>query len=456
MKTMTIDQFKDALTKAAKAKGEAGVVAQKKLILEGDFMITDAAGVAVDPEALDVAIRAAAPAIEEDSADTAGIEEKVAKSVRSALGIRTTGGSSAMAVTAEPKAWESAKQYGRLKAFKSKEAAYRFGSFCLAAMGHRKSAQFCANNGIQVKAHSEGVNSAGGFLVPDEFENEIVTLREQYGVFRRNAKIYPMSSDTLRISKRTAGLTAYFVGEINAGTESTQTFDSVQLVAKKLMCLTTVSNELLEDALVNIGDDIANEVAYAFSLKEDDAGFNGTGTYTYGGIVGLAGALTNATYQVSTSAATAYANVTKDEISAALAKLPNWAFQRNNVKIYCHKSTYHSIFERLAMASGGATANEIANGISPRYFGYPVEFSQVLPAVTATTGADGDVLAYIGDLSQACFLGDRRSTAIAFSDSALNAFEQDERVVRGTERFDIVCANVGGSTATGAMVKFTL
>ena len=456
MKTMTIDQFKDALTKAAKAKGEAGVIAQKKLILEGDFMITDAAGVAVDPEALDVAIRAAAPAIEEDSADTAGIEEKVAKSVRSALGIRTTGGSSAMAVTAEPKAWESAKQYGRLKAFKSKEAAYRFGSFCLAAMGHRKSAQFCANNGIQVKAHSEGVNSAGGFLVPDEFENEIVTLREQYGVFRRNAKIYPMSSDTLRISKRTAGLTAYFVGEINAGTESTQTFDSVQLVAKKLMCLTTVSNELLEDALVNIGDDIANEVAYAFSLKEDDAGFNGTGTSTYGGIVGLAGALTNATYQVATSATTTYASVSKDEISAALAKLPNWAFQRNNVKIYCHKSTYHAIFERLSMAAGGVTANEMANGIAPRYFGYPVEFSQVLPAVTATTGADGDVLAYIGDLSQACFLGDRRSTAIAFSDSALNAFEQDERVVRGTERFDIVCANVGGSTATGAMVKFTL
>jgi HK97 family phage major capsid protein len=98
----------------------------------------------------------------------------------------------------------------------------------------------------------------------------------------------------------------------------------------------------------------------------------------------------------------------------------------------------------------------MSNGISPRYFGYPVEFSQVLPAVTATTGADGDVLAYIGDLSQACFLGDRRATAIAFSDSALNAFEQDERVVRGTERFDIVCANVGGSTAAGAMVKFTL
>lgn len=452
MKTITIDQFQDALTKAGKAKGEAGVIAQKKLILEGDFMITDAAGIAVDPEALDVAIRAAAPAMEEDSADSAGIEEKVAKSVRSALGVRTTGGPSAMAVTAEPKAWESAKQYGRLKAFKSKESAYRFGAFCMAAMGHRKSAQFCANNGIQIKAHSEGVNSAGGFLVPDEFENEIVTLREQYGVFRRNAKIYPMGSDILRIAKRTTGLTAYFVGETNAGTESTQTFDSIQLVAKKLMCLTTVSSELLEDALVNIGDDIANEVAYAFSLKEDDAGFNGTGTSTYGGIVGLAGALTDTTYQVADGSQTTHAGVTKDEITAGLKKLPNWAFQRNNVKIYCHKTVFHAVFERLALAAGGNNGMDIANGITPRYFGIPVEFSQVMP----TTESGGAVYAYVGDLSQACFFGDRRATSIAFSDSALNAFEQDERVVRGTERFDIVCANVGGSSATGAMVKLTL
>jgi len=122
------------------------------------------------------------------------------------------------------------------------------------------------------------------------------------------------------------------------------------------------------------------------------------------------------------------------------------------VKIYCHKKVFHAVFERLAMASGGVTAAEMSNGIAPRFFGYPVEFSQVLP----TTEADGAVYAYIGDLSQACYLGDRRATSVAFSDSALNAFEQDERVVRGTERFDIVCANVGGASATGAMVKLTL
>jgi HK97 family phage major capsid protein len=463
MKTITISEFKDALTQAAKIKGEKGVLHQKKLILEGDYMITDSNGMAVDPETLDVHILPAgaeAPMTESaKNQETSVLEEQITKSVRSAMS-GAVKDAPKFAVTAEPKAWESARVYGRLKHFKDKSSAFRFGSWCLGAMGHKKSAQFCNDNGIILrKAHSEGVNVQGGFLVPDEFESELVTLREQYGVFRRNARVWPMASDTLRIPKRAAGLTAYFVGEMVAGTESTQTLDQVNLVAKKLMALTTVSNELLEDAVVNIGDDIAGEIAYAFSYKEDDAGFNGDGTSSYGQIVGLKNVLTDATYQISDGAATATSGVTLAEISAGLGKLPGWAAQRGNIKIFCNKSVYHAVFERLMYATGsgaatGAVATEIARGIAtPSFLGYPVEFTQVLSANPSGAGA---VFAYIGDMQQGCYLGDRRSTQIAFSDSALNAFEQDERVIRGSQRFDIVCANCGSSSASGAMIKMTL
>ena len=452
MKTMNLDGFKSALTRAGSLKGEAGVLAQKSLILD-NYLIVDMDGVAVDPAMLDVTISMAAQAPEADTMNN-DLEEKVASSVRKNLAEQIA--STKFAVTAQAP-MPTVKMYGSLKHLKNKESAYRFGSFCMAAMGHTKSAQFCANNGISLlrqKAHSESVNTAGGFLVPDEFENELVSLREEYGVFRRNARIFPMGSDTLRIAKRASGLTAYFVGEIAAGTESTQTFDSVQLVAKKLMALTTVSNELLEDAVANIGDQIAGEIAYSFAFKEDDCGFNGTGTSTYGGIVGLATALSDATYQISSSAGTTKAAVSVAEVSAAFAKLPAWASQKQNIKIYCNKGTHHAIFERLALTAGGVTAAELAGGISqPRFAGYPVEFSQAI-AVPADS-ADA-VIGYIGDLTQGCYFGDRRATSVAFSDSALNAFEQDERVVRGTQRFDIVCANVGSASAAGALVKFTI
>lgn len=453
MKTMNLDQFKNALEKAARIKGADGVAMQKKLILEG-YMITDAEGMAVDPEMLDVTISAAAP---ETDAMSDQEKEQISKSIRREVASRLDAmprGLSAVA-NVDEKPWERARVYsaGR-KAFSSKEMAWKFGTWCLATLGHKKSADYCARNGmILTKGHQEGVNSQGGFLVPDEMAAELVTLREQYGVFRRNAKIYRMTSDTLRIPRKNTGLTAYWVGEALAATESTMGFDNVQLVAKKLTALTTVSNELLEDSVIDLASDVANEIAYQFAFKEDDAGFNGDGTSTYGGVVGLATALSDATYQISDGGATTYAGVTQAELSAGFRKLPNWAYQRNNVKIYCSKSAYHGIFERLAMAAGGVTAAEMSAGIrEPRFFGYPVEFTQVIPV----TESGGAVFAYIGDLSQACYLGDRRATSIAFSDSALNAFEQDERVVRGTQRVDIVCANVGSSSAYGAMVKMTL
>lgn len=451
MKTMNLDQFKSALEKAGRVKGADGVALQKKLILE-NYMITDAEGVMVDPDSLDVTISAAQAEPMEDA-----MKEEMQKSIRREVAARLDAmprGLSAVA-NLDERPWERVfAPANKVKSFSSKEMAWKFGTWCMATMGHAKSVEKCKQHGIQIKAHVEGVNSLGGFLVPDEMAAELITLREQYGVFRRNAKVYRMAADTLRIPRKNTGLTAYWVGEAVAGTESTMGFDSVQLVAHKLTALTTVSNELLEDSVIDLASDVANEIAYQFAYKEDDAGFNGDGTSSYGGIVGLANALTDTTYQISDSGQSAYGNITAANVGTAIGLLPAWAGQRSNVKIFCNKSTYHAVFERLALGAGGATAAEVSGGLrEPRFFGYPVEFSQ---AIAYTPSTLDSVVAYIGDLSQACYLGDRRATAIAFSDSALNAFEQDERVVRGTERVDIVCANVGGSTATGGVIKFRL
>jgi len=452
MKTMNTDQFKAALERAGRIKGAEGVTLQKKLILE-NYLITDMEGMAVDPENLDVTISAGM----ENDAMKEEDKETMAKTIRREIAARMDSlprGITAVA-NVDEKPWERAPVYsvGR-KAFTSKEMAWKFGTWCLATLGHKKSLDYCKNFGIQVKAHTEGVNTQGGFLVPDEMAAELVTLREQYGVFRRNAKIYRMASDTLRIPRKNTGLTAYWVGEAIAATESTMGFDNVQLVAKKLTALATISNELLEDSVIDLASDVANEIAYQFAFKEDDAGFNGDGTSTYGGVVGLANALSDATYQISDSGQSSYGAITAANVGTAIGLLPAWASQRNNIKIFCNKSTYHAVFERLALAAGGATAAEVAAGLrEPRFFGYPVEFTQAI-AYTPSTG--DSTVAYIGDLAQSCYLGDRRATSIAFSDSALNAFEQDERVVRGTERVDIVCANVGGASATGGVIKFRL
>jgi HK97 family phage major capsid protein len=348
---------------------------------------------------------------------------------------------------------------GKSRHFKSDETAYRFGRFVAAAMKNHKSIEWCKNNGIQLKGHTEGVNSAGGFLVPEEFDTALITLREQFGVFRRNARIVPMSSDTKRMPRRKSTLLAYAVGEASSGTESEQVFDQVNLVAKKFMVLTTASSEVNEDAFVNLGDEIGREIAYAFALKEDQCGFLGDGANpTYGGITGVIEKLKAVDATVGNIkglvdvSSSAWSDIDIPDLLKLPARLPAYA-DSPSCKWYCHKTFYHEVMEKEAYKSGGVTAREVREGTAtPVFYGYPVEFVQVMPKVYA----NDSVPLLFGDLSMAAYFGDRKQTAIAFSDSALNAFEQDEIAVRGSERFDINVANVGDTTDAGPIIGMFL
>ena len=457
MKTKTLSEVARDLQNIADQKGAKTFENAKALYLDG-VIVTDEQGnpLAADQISYEVKI---APAVETDAADAPMAEdekpaEEAAKSLRDTVKAAIAAELKSTASMPKITSTDNLKIDGKARHLKSAEEAYRFGRFIMAARGHRKSLDWCASNGILTKGHTESINSAGGFLVPDEFESSLISLRERYGVFRRNARIVPMSSDTKRMPRRKSTLTAYAVGEASPGTESEQVFDQVNLVAQKFMVLTTASNELSEDAIVNLGDDIANEIAYAFALKEDECGFTGTGTSTFGGIVGVTQALLDVDGTLSNvkgiydATGSGWSSVVLADINNLMALLPAYA-DSPNCKWYCSKPFYHAVLERLAYNAGGVTAREVKEGVAnPVYMGYPVEFTQAMSR--SSTAASIPLL--FGDLSMAAYFGDRRQTSIAFSDSALNAFEQDEIAVRGTERFDIKVANVGDTTEAGPIV----
>jgi HK97 family phage major capsid protein len=346
-------------------------------------------------------------------------------------------------------------RHGAVRSFTGADAAekaYRFGQWLMAGpIGNEKARAFCEANGLMVKrAMGESVNEKGGFLVPDEFGNDLIDLREVYGVFRREAKMVPMSSETRSDPRRTGGLTAYFVAEAGAGTVSDLAWDRVELVAKKLMVLARYSSELNEDSVIDLGDTIAGEIAYAFAQKEDDCGFNGDGTSTYGGIVGvrekilnLSGTIANiAGLQVG--AGNAYSELVLTDFEAVTAKLPVYA-DTPNAKWYCHKSIYWNVMVKLALAAGGSTGAEATQGVAKRFLGYDVEFVQVMPSVEANS----QVCALFGDLRLAASFGSRRDTTIAVSEHS--RFANDEIEMKGTERFDINVHDVGNASATAGL-----
>lgn len=336
------------------------------------------------------------------------------------------------------------------------ERAYRFGKYCQSLMGSRSARSWCEAHGLELRLHQEDVNTTGGYLVPEEFSNDIIRLVEERGIFRQHAKIVPMFSDTKLTDRRTGGLTAHLVGEGAAGTESTMTWDQVRLVAKKWMVLTRITSELNEDAAISVGDQIATEIAFAFASKEDDLGFNGTGISTDGGINGLKPAMAEATAGVITSGSgnNLWSELELIDFTSMIGLLPQFA-DTPETAWFCHRAFWAQVMEGLAFAAGGNTKGDLAGPLSKSFLGYPVVISQVLPSAEA----DSTIAVYLGDLSLAAMFGDRRGMTVGMSDQASvggeSVFERDQVALKATERFDIVIHDVGDTSVVGAMVALS-
>lgn len=344
----------------------------------------------------------------------------------------------------------------KLKAFKgetAQEDAYASGMFLRATMfGDSKAAEWCRDNGIGVtKAHNEGSNTAGGFLVPTQFETAIIDLRETYGTFRSLLPVVPMSSDSLTVPRRTGGLTAYFTPEATQFTESEKTWGQVQLVAKKFGVMTRMSKELSEDAVISIADDLASEIAYAFARKEDDCGWNGDGTSTYGGIVGVKTKFVSGLGSFVGAVDGAAGHDTFVEIDAAdlnnvIAKLPKYA--EPTAKWYCSQQAWALVFQRLLAASGGNSMMDLAGKPTRAYLGYPIVIDQTLPT---TTGDLSDVpMLYFGDLSMAARMGDRRG--VSMQTLVERYAEYGQIGILADERFDIAVHDIGDATNAGPLI----
>lgn len=356
-------------------------------------------------------------------------------------------------------------RHGRIRNFsgateaEKAEKAFRFGNWFLAGPMQRKldgskllvsARAFCEEHGL-TRTINESVNADGGFLVPEEFGNDLIDLRERFGVFRRYAKIVPMASDRRTDPAISGFVPTYFPeeeGEITAGDLD---FGQVGLTARKLAALVPVSNEWNEDSIISSGDLVAGEIGKAFAYKEDLCGFTGDGTSTYGRIVGLTEKLkgvdgTIANIQgLQVASGNAYSEIVLIDFEGVVARLPEFA-DSDNAKWYVSRKFFFNVMAKLAYAAAGNAASDVVNGLPRRFLGYEVVFTQVMPS----TEANSQVCAVLADLSLGASMGSRHDTRIAVSEHS--RFKYDMLEIRGTERFDINPHGVGSTTEAGPIV----
>lgn len=339
---------------------------------------------------------------------------------------------------------------------KAAEDGYRFGVWLAAkfwgdgALWSKQRFRDLSNN---ERAMNEGVNTQGGALVADQYSAYLIKLVEEYGVWIKESRVVPMTSDHMIVPRQTSTLTTYNVGEGSATTESELALDNITLTAKKLGVLARYSSELSEDAVLSVADMLASEMARTAAQKIDEVGFDGDGSNADFGIQGLIPRLEalDSTYWAQTRIVPI--NTLAELTAAALGKIQGRVglHSKPNGKFYCSPSAADVGIGGVLQGMGGVTIAEASGAVPMRYNGYPVVQSHYLREESSGSIADDDVMVIFGDLRNAATTGIRRQFEIA--ESKERYFLEDQIALRGILRFDINIHDLGGLESAGHTAK---
>ncbi len=294
-----------------------------------------------------------------------------------------------------------------------------------------------SDGGEIVKALEAGDATAGGFIVPPNYSDDIIELLTPQVVVRAlGARTAPMANGTLQVPKLTAGTAAGYIGETADITESQPVFGMVQLVAKKLATLVPISNDLIRFSRPSADTIVRDDVLRAMRTREDITFIRAAGTaFTPKGLrfhAVPANILTvNATVNL--------ANVTIDLGRLVLALMeanvamttPGWMFAPR---------TWNFLMTIRDGNGNFAFRDEMLTGT---LWGFPFKTTTQIPINLAVTGTDESEI-YLVDFADV-IIGESLNMTIDISTEAsyiesgtlVSAFSRDQTLVRVIAEHDL-------------------
>ena len=123
----------------------------------------------------------------------------------------------------------------------------------------------------------EGIDSNGGYLVPDEYDSRLIDTLNEENIMRRLGTTIRTSGEH-KINIAGTKPAAAWIDEGEALTFSDATFSQLSLDAHKLHVAVKVTEELLYDSAFNLENYILTQFGRALANAEEDAFLNGDGT----------------------------------------------------------------------------------------------------------------------------------------------------------------------------------
>ena len=263
----------------------------------------------------------------------------------------------------------------------------------------------------------EGNDQQGGYLVPVEYDNQLIDVLNEENIMRSLATKITTSGEH-KINIAATKPAAAWIEEGGALTFGDATFDQIMMDAYKLHVAIKVTEELLYDAAFNLEGYIIDQFGKALANAEEDAFLNGDGK---GKPMGVFDTTNGGQYNTTTSAA----NISADDIINLVYTLKRP--YRKSAAFITNDKTLASL--RKLKDNNGAYLWQpaLTAGEPDRLFGYAIHTSQF-----ATEAVAGKAAMAFGDFSY-YNIGDRGSRSMQelkelFAGNGMVGYVMKERV----------------------------
>ena len=220
-----------------------------------------------------------------------------------------------------------------------------------------------------------GTDSEGGFLVPDEYENQLIQALQEANVLRNLCNVINTSHGDRKIPVVASHGSAAWMDEEGAFNESDDAFTQVTLSAYKLGTMLKVSDELLNDSYFDLEAYIAAEFARRIGAAEEEGFLTGNGSSKPTGLLHTTG---GASLGVTAASATA---ITMDEVLDLYHSLKS--SYRKNGTFLVNDATVKAIRKLKDGQGQYLWQPSVQAGTPDTILNRPVISSQFMPAAAA-------------------------------------------------------------------------
>lgn len=294
---------------------------------------------------------------------------------------------------------------------------------------------------LEAKSLNTTTDAEGGYLAPEPVERIIAEAVRDVSPIRQIASVREIGSTVFKKPVSLGGGAAGWVGETGGRVETqTPTLSSIDFPTMELYAMPAASQTLLDDAVVDVEQWLADEVQAEFASQETEAFINGDGINQPKGF--LSETITEESVRadnelgyVASGADGDFASSNPSDALLDLIYTPKQAF-RTNGRFVMNRSTVSAIrkfkdadgnyiWQPSLQAGGGATL-----------LGYPVTEAEEMPNIASGANA----IAF-GDFRRGYLIVDRQGVRILrdpYSAKPYVLFYTTKRVGGGVQNFDAI------------------